>query len=295
MRRLLVSTLALGAILIFSACSSCSSDKKETPPETNGTEKPENGENSSKEYKLVWSDEFNNEPNSDGTYPMPSSEWWYETGNHGWGNNEPQNYVKGEHDGLRVAEIRDGCLVITAHKLDKPLDGSKYISARINTEKSWTYGKFEMRAKLPGGKGSWSAFWMMPKNFTAWPLDGEIDIMEYVGYNPNVVHASVHTETYNHKIGTQKTATRKMKDVENEFHVYAIEWDENEIVGYIDGNAYFNFPNDKKGDKNTWPFDDPFYLKLNLAIGGDWGGQQGIDDSIFPLEYFIDYVRVYQK
>lgn len=252
-------------------------------------------EKDKKEYVLVWQDEFNNEVKSDGTYPLPSDEWWFETGNSGWGNNEPQYYVDREYKGLRVAEIVDGNLVITAHKLDAPLNGAPYISARMNTTKSWKYGKFEMRAKLPGGKGTWAAFWMLPKNFKSWPLDGEIDIMEYVGYDPGVVHASVHTESYNHKIGTQKTNKRKVSDVETDYHVYTVEWTEDVVIGYIDGVSYFSFTNDKKGDKKTWPFDQEFYLKLNLAIGGDWGGAKGIDETVFPSKYYIDYVRVYQQ
>lgn len=270
--------------------ASCTDNSKEVaPPQGGDKEEPK------KEYVLVWQDEFDDKPNADGTYPMPSDEWWFETGNSGWGNNEPQYYVDREHDGLRVTEIIDGNLVITAHKLTTPLEGAPYISARMNTSKSWKYGKFEMRAKLPGGKGTWSAFWMMPKNYQAWPQDGEIDIMEYVGYDPNVIHASVHTESYNHKIGTQKTATKKISNVETEYHVYAVEWTENSIIGLIDDVPYFTFVNDKKGDKNTWPFNNEFYLKLNLAIGGDWGGAQGIDETIFPAKYYIDYVRVYQK
>ncbi|WP_165045189.1 family 16 glycosylhydrolase [Dysgonomonas sp. ZJ709] len=246
-------------------------------------------------YNLIWQDEFNEAPNTNGTLPLPGSQWWFETGNHGWGNNEPQNYVDRILEKDTVAKIQNGSLIITAFKLETPYQGSDIISARMNTTKSWKYGYFEMRAKLPGGKGTWSAFWMLPKNIKSWPLDGEIDIMEYVGYKPGVVHASVHTDTYNHKIGTEKTKTIDIETAETEFHVYGLEWTEDFITGYVDNVAYFTFKNDKKGNKNTWPFNEPFYLKLNLAIGGDWGGTKGIDPDIFPARYEIDYVRVYQK
>jgi len=247
-------------------------------------------------YGLVWTDEFNDSRTPEGKPVLrpDKGEWWYETGGSGWGNNELQYYVAGTtfyNDTL--AAISDGTLKIKAIK--QKYYGMEYVSIRMNTSNSWTYGYFETRAKLPGGKGVWPAFWMLPKNFQSWPLDGEIDIMEYVGYDPDVVHASVHTEAYNHKIGTQKTSTKKIVNAETEFHVYGLDWTETRIRGYVDGELYFTFSNDGTGNKKTWPFNAPFYLKLNLAIGGDWGGAMGIDTQIFPSTYEIDYVRVYQK
>ncbi len=165
----------------------------------------------------------------------------------------------------------------------------------MNTARSWTYGYFEARLKLPVGKGTWPAFWMMPKNFTAWPDDGEIDIMEEVGYRPNYVSSSIHCKAYNHAIGTQKTAEKFVASAQSEFHVYAVEWTEDYIFAYIDGVRYFTFMNDKKGIYDSWPFYKPFYLKLNLAWGGNWGGAQGVDPSCLPATYEIDYVRVFQK
>ncbi|MDR3350661.1 MAG: glycoside hydrolase family 16 protein [Prevotellaceae bacterium] len=247
-------------------------------------------------YTLVWSDEFDDTPNG-----LPSNEWWFETGNSGWGNNEPQYYVDRVLGTDTVAKIKDGKLTITACKLAEPYAGSQpnpgaeIISARMNTGKAWTYGYFEMKALLPGGRGTWAAFWMLPKNFQSWPLDGEIDIMEYVGYRPDVTQASVHTDAYNHVAGTEKTATRSAPGAERKFYTYALLWTEDVIKGYFEGREYFSFANDRAGDKRTWPFNEPFYLKLNLAIGGNWGGSQGIDDAIFPSKYEIDYVRVYQK
>jgi len=248
-------------------------------------------------YGLVWADEFNDPRTADGKPALrpDKGDWWYETGGGGWGNNELQYYVAGTTTFYNdtLAGINNGTLKIKAIK--RKYYGMEYASVRMNTSNSWTYGYFEMRAKLPGGKGIWPAFWMLPKNFQSWPLDGEIDIMEYVGYDPNVVHASIHTQSYNHKIGTQKTSTKAILNAETEFHVYALEWTDTRIRAYVDGELYFTFSNDGTGNKNTWPFNAPFYLKLNLAVGGDWGGAQGVDTQIFPATYEIDYVRVYQK
>jgi len=242
-------------------------------------------------YNLVWSDEFNDMRENDGKPSMPGTEkWWFETGASGWGNNELQNYIDRFIGTDTCAVVTDGTLKIIAKK-----KGSEVISIRMNTIESWQYGYFEARLRMPSGKGTWPAFWMLPKDFKSWPLDGEIDIMEYVGYDPNMVHASVHTMAYNHAIGTQKTATKRVENVETEFHIYALEWTADRITAFIDGQQYFSFANDGRGDVNTWPFNKPFYLKLNLAWGGNWGGAQGVDESKLPATYEIDYVRVYQK
>lgn len=243
-------------------------------------------------YTLVWADEFDAERRVDGKPALPDTEkWYYETAAPGWVNNELQTYVKEFSGTDTVAMIHDGTLKIIAKK-----QGQKIISARLNTIKSWTYGYFEARLRVPGGKGTWPAFWMLPeKTPLQWPLDGEIDIMEYVGYDPGWIHSSVHTKAYNHTIGTQKTAKKEIKTAETQFHVYAVEWTSTYIKGFVDGIEYFHFNNDGTGNKETWPFNVPFYLKLNLAWGGDWGGAQGVDESKLPATYEIDYVRVYQK
>lgn len=242
-------------------------------------------------YSLVFSDEFDAPLLQDGKTPMPdASKWWFETGGDGWGNNELQNYVPGLLGNDTVTIIRDNLLTIRA--LDK---GEQVISARMNTKESWTYGYFEARLQVPKGKGTWPAFWMMPKDLKSWPLDGEIDIMEHVGYDPEVVHISIHTEDYNHVIGTQKTFKQRIEGSTTGFHIYAVEWTSDVIRGFIDGKKYFEFENDHKNMKSTWPFNVPFYLKLNLAWGGNWGGTQGVDPSALPADYKIDYIRVYQK
>ena len=238
-------------------------------------------------YELVWHDEFDTTGVSS---PSPDN-WWYETGDGGWGNNELQDYVSGgKYKDTRIAEVSDGTLKIMAQKID-----GKVRSVRMNTIQSWTYGYFEGRLKLCKGKGTWPAFWMMPKNFRAWPDDGEIDIMEHVGYHENFVSSSIHCKAYYHSIGTQKTNEIHIPTATSEFHTYAVEWTPDYLKFYFDGALHFTFKNDGKGDYNTWPFFNPFYLKLNLAWGGNWGGAMGIDESCLPTTYEIDYVRVFQK
>lgn len=235
-------------------------------------------------YEMVWNDEF-----VSGSKP-DTNNWWYETGNDGWGNNEIQNYVDGSINGEQLASVDDGILSIICKKVD-----DQVCSIRMNTSQSWKYGYFEARLKLPSGKGTWPAFWMMPKDFNAWPDDGEIDIMEEVGYNANYVSSSIHCSAYNHSMNTQKTKETYVANAQEEFHVYALEWTEDYIKTYVDGKILFTFENDGNGDKTTWPFDAAFYLKLNLAWGGDWGGAQGVDETALPSTYMIDYVRVFQK
>jgi beta-glucanase (GH16 family) len=212
-------------------------------------------------YSLVWQDEFD----SSGKPVLPNtSKWWFETGDHGWGNNELQNYIAGINERDTSAVVSGGVLKIIANKV-----GNKVISARINTSESWEYGYFEARLKLPEGKGTWPAFWMLPKEFNTWPGDGEIDIMEEVGYRPNWISAAIHCNAYNHSISTEKSAERFISTSQNEFNIYALEWTEDCIKGYVNGENYFTFVNDKKGNNDTWPFNKPFYIKLNLAWGGN--------------------------
>ncbi len=236
--------------------------------------------------KLVWSDEFDYEgkPNS--------AKWGFDTGGGGWGNNEEQFYT----NRLENAFVKDGYLTIRAIK--ESYENRNYTSARLVTREKgdWKYGKFEIRAKLPGGRGTWPAIWMLPTDweYGGWPSSGEIDIMEHVGYDMNNVHGTVHTNAYNHLKGTQKGGSKKLADVVNDFHVYAIEWTEKQIDFFIDGEKYFTFYKEDD-DYKKWPFDKRFHLILNIAIGGNWGGVEGIDNDIFPVEMVVDYVRVYQS
>ena len=237
--------------------------------------------------KLVWADEFNYSGAPDAT------KWAYDTGGSGWGNQELQFYTKAR---LENARVGGGKLIITARK--EEFEGMKYTSARLVTrgKASWKYGWLEVRAKLPGGRGTWPAIWMLADNYRMdnWPATGELDIMEHVGFDPGRIHASIHCAAYNHIAGTQKTATTVAPDALNEFHVYGLNWTADFIEAYFDGKRYFRFENEHENAKK-WPFDAPFYLILNVAVGGGWGGQKGVDDSIWPQSLEIDYVRVYDR
>ncbi|KAF0197323.1 MAG: laminarinase [Bacteroidetes bacterium] len=233
-------------------------------------------------YHLVWSDEFNQAGAPD------QASWGYDVGDHGWGNNEMQNYTRSTEN----AFVRDGKLFIRAIK-----NNDKWTSARLITKNKvdFLYGKMEIRAKLPEGKGTWPAVWLLPTDweYGGWPSSGEIDIMEHVGYDPGVVHATVHTESYNHVIGTQVGTSIAVPDFAGAFHNYTVVWDADSVDIYFDDNKYFSFSNDKTGNFATWPFDKRFHLILNIAIGGNWGGAQGIDPDLTEAVMEIEYVRLY--
>lgn len=246
----------------------------------------EEEDNGPVEWELVWEDNFD----TDG---LPNEAiWGYEEGY--IRNNEAQFYTKERSENARV---ENGNLIIDARKDN--WGGKEITSASLNTygKKHMTYGKIEVRAKLPTGKGTWPAIWMLGtsiQNGTGWPDCGEIDIMENVGFDPDKIHGNIHTKSYNHVLGTNKGNTVTVEKPYEDFHVYAIEWFPTRIDFFIDGDKYFSFGNENTG-KATWPFDDPQYLIINLAIGGSWGGQQGIDENIFPQKYYIDYVKVYKQ
>lgn len=241
-------------------------------------------------YTLVWNDEFDN-----GT-ALNTDYWTHQVAGPGWVNNELQTYVSGSYDGQRVTGLSNGRLNITAFKAN-----GKVYSGRVYAmeNQGWTYGIFEAAIRLPKGRGTWPAFWMMPANndFSAnpWPRCGEIDIMEEVGYNPNYTSSSIHCDSYNHTKGTQKTAERFTSGAQDDFHVYRLEWTEDYIRTYIDDRLLLSFDNDHKGNVATWPFYKPFYIILNLAWGGDWGGAQGVDESCLPATMEVEYVRVFQR
>ena len=237
-------------------------------------------------YKLVWNDEFDNgsELNADN--------WTHEVKNSGWVNHELQNYVNHlTPGGERVTEVKNGTLRITCLKED-----GKIYSGRVyaKVKEGWKYGYIEASIKLPKGRGTWPAFWMMPVNFKSWPADGEIDIMEEVGYHPDYVSSSLHANAHVHSNGTQVTHEMYCKGAEGEFHKYAILWTGENITTFVDGKVQLSYDNRGLG-RDDWPYDDPFYVILNLAWGGDWGGQQGVDESKLPLTMEVDYVRVFQK
>lgn len=243
---------------------------------------------SAQPWELIWSDEFD-------YTGLPNPErWGYDVGGHGWGNAEKQFYTEERQENARA----DGeHLVIEARK--ESWSGRDYTSARLVSKGKgdWTYGRFEIRAQLPSGRGTWPAIWMLPTNSSYgtayWPDNGEIDIMEHVGHSPGTIHATIHTDAYNHLRGTQRGGSKSVPDASEAFHVYAVEWTPNRMVFSIDEETFWTY---SKGLSNWqgWPFDKDFHLIMNIAIGGNWGGQQGIDDSIFPQQMLIDYVRAYR-
>ena len=242
-----------------------------------------------KDWQLVWSDEFN------GSGMPDSTKWIYDTeGNSAsWGNNEEQYYTVGRKENAR---IENGKLVITAIKED--FEGKNYTSARLISKAAWQYGRIETRAKLPGGRGTWPAIWMMPRGWRFkdgnWPDVGEIDIMEHVGHDLNVIHASAHSKDYQWQAGNQKTAVITVPGATENFHNYILEWSSDIIKVSVDDSCYFRYRNEGLGE-TKWPYNKPFYLILNLAIGGAWGNAKGIDNAAFPQTFEIDYVRIYQK
>ena len=232
---------------------------------------------------LVWQDEFESRGLPD------AGRWNYEVGR--VRNNERQFYTR---DRLENARVEDGMLVIEAHR--EPYQGADYTSASLTSRASWTYGRIEVRAKLPRGRGTWPAIWMLGLNIreVGWPACGEIDIMEHVGFDPGRIHANIHTKAYNHVQGTNKGNNRMISRPDEEFHVYSAAWTPEQIEVFVDGQRYFTFPKEPGGDA-VWPFDKPHYLILNLAVGGSWGGQKGLDDAAFPARLLIDYVRIYRR
>jgi beta-glucanase (GH16 family) len=247
--------------------------------------------NNQQDRELVWSDEFEKDGAPDAT------KWNFDIGdgcpdNCGWGNNELQYYTRDS----RNVRIENGHLIIEARQ--DSLGGKAFTSAKIvSREKGdWLYGRFEVRAKLPRGKGTWPAIWMLPTDwkYGGWPASGEIDIMEHVGYDPGVVHGTIHTEAYNHIRQTQKEGKITIDDAQDNFHVYTVDWFEDKMEFYVDDKLYHTVQRDPKDDYKGWPFDQRFYLIMNIAVGGNWGGAQGVDPAIWPQRMEIDYVRVYQ-
>ena len=243
---------------------------------------------SGKFTKLVWSDEFNQDGLPD------QNKWTFEKGY--VRNNELQYYTVAR---LENARMENGHLILTARNDSLTINGEVYpiTSAAINTsgKQDWTCGRIEVRAKMPSSLGTWPAIWMLGSNIRKvdWPACGEIDIMEHVGYMPDTVHFNVHTDKYNHVKKTGKGMQVPYKGVYNDFHVYAVEWFKDRIDWYMDDQKVFTYANDGTGTE-SWPFDQPQYLILNLAFGGAWGGSRGVDITTLPQEFLIDYVRVFQ-
>jgi beta-glucanase (GH16 family) len=249
-------------------------------------------------FTLVWSDEFSG---PDGSSP-DSAKWTFDTGvdGNGWGNNELETYTNRAQN----AQLKDGNLVITALKETHadPKDGitRNYTSARLKTQGlfSQAYGRFEARIKIPAGQGMWPAFWMLGKDISSisWPKCGEIDIMENIGKEPGMAHGSLHGPSASGSTSDLSApfslpAGKKFAD---DFHLYAVEWEPGTIRFYVDANLSATFNQSQWPAGGAWTFDHPFFLILNLAIGGDWPGSPD-NTTVFPQKMLVDYVRVYTK
>jgi beta-glucanase (GH16 family) len=239
--------------------------------------------------RLVWADEFNRDE-------IDTSLWTFDIGNWGWGNNELQYYTDNRKENAR---IEDGMLVIEARKDDM---GQPWTSARMTTRGkiSFQYGKIELRAQVPREKGNWAAGWTLGDDYVdelSWPYCGEIDILESVGYEVDnqsgdgIAHSTVHTPAYYFKINNQISSVKPVKNIAGEFHTYSVIWTPTEIRGLVDGEEYYLY--DKNANEREWPFNKPQNIILNLAMGGGWGGAQGMDTTVTSQKFVIDYVRIY--
>ena len=244
------------------------------------------------EWVIAWSDEFDTDGLPDET------KWTYDIGNWGWGNNELQYYTVARTENARV---ENGNLIIEARKGDM---GEKWTSARLTTREktSFIYGRIEFRARVPKERGNWAAGWTLGDAYAdelSWPYCGEIDIMECVGFEINdttgngLHHASVHCGAYYFKLNNQPTGITQVQNMNEEFHLYVVEWAPDYIKAYVDDLHYFTY--EDTSDTLTWPFNEPQNIILNLAMGGGWGGAQGMDESVSSQQIVVDYVRVYER
>lgn len=243
-----------------------------------------------KRWELTWSDEF------DGQGLPDTSKWVFDMGDWGWGNNELQYYTVGRTENARQ---ENGNLIIEARKND---NGHAWTSARLTTrgKESFLYGKIEFRAKVPIGRGTWSAGWLLGDEYVdekSWPACGEVDVLETVGFENDSItgngkaHASIHCDAYYFKLNNQPTKIEKVVKMNSDFHIYAIEWLPTGITIFIDGKKYFTYKDTRT--PASWPYNKPQNIILNLAMGGGWGGQKGVDPTLTSQQLIVDYVRVY--
>lgn len=235
-------------------------------------------------YKLIFKEDFKDKK-------LNLDVWNIATGGNGFGNRELQHYTDREENLF----IKDGILNIVARR--ESYLGNEYTSAKITTANKLTfkYGKIKVRAKLPKGGGTWPAIWTLGSNFkdVGWPICGEIDIMEYIGNRPNEILFSIHSGGYNHKTNNNPTKIVPFPNINDDFRVFELEWFEDKFIHKIDGQTLAIFEKGSKKVPFDWPFQEPHFLILNLAIGGTLGGK--VDESIFPAEFLIDYIEIYER
>ncbi|MDR0292839.1 MAG: glycoside hydrolase family 16 protein [Oscillospiraceae bacterium] len=238
---------------------------------------------------LLWGDEFTYEG------PPDPEKWSFQTGGHGWGNRELQYHTGRTDPETANAWVSGGRLAIRLRRED--FGDCRYTSARLNSRFSWQYGRLEVSAKLPSGAGTWPAVWMLGSGIreSGWPACGEIDVMEHVGRRQDDILFSLHSKRYNHVIGTHLTEARRFGGVSDSFHLYGVDWKEDEIAFLFDGETAVIWRNGDGGrerDVSGWPFNAPFFLLLNLAFGGGLGGEP--DEGCLPQSMEIESVRIYR-
>lgn len=236
-------------------------------------------------WNIVWHDEFEGKE-------LDKTNWTFDLGGNGWGNAEWEVYTNRPEN----ARVEDGKLIIEARQEPITFSGRPYSSARIKTQglRAWQYGRIEARIKLPNGQGIWPAFWMLGENINnaGWPNAGEIDILEYIGKTPHQIYATIHAPGYSGGNGVGSNLVVDEDSLKNDFHVYALEWEPTELRWYFDDKEYFKVTDQDVPDK--WIFDHPFFIIMNVAIGGRWPGYPD-STTVFPQRMYVDYVRVYQK
>lgn len=237
------------------------------------------------EYQLVWSDEFNGDD-------VNLDNWTFEIWNAGHVNSEWQQYVENTDN----YKVENGNLEITAIQTGNNEFGG-YSSTRLSSKnkQEFKYGRMEFRARMPSGRGTWPALWMLGVNQdqVGWPKCGEIDVVEYVGYQPNKSHTNIHTQADYGSTAVYKSHT--LDTVEEEFHTYGITWTNTKIEFYLDNPSnVINTYSPSNTTPDNWPFAQKFYFIMNFAVGGTWGGVQGVDGDIWPQTMFVDYIKVYQ-
>ncbi|MGA2491115.1 MAG: glycoside hydrolase family 16 protein [Anaerolineales bacterium] len=277
-----IAYLIMAGILFLTACTSAIPHSTATPTVIlTLITSPTYGWNS-QGWKLVWSDEFDGKT-------IDTKNWVFDKGGNGWGNAEMEYYT----DRPENARVENGMLIIEARQ--EQYEGLNYTSARLNSRglQEFQYGRIEARMKLPSGQGIWPAFWMLGSN-ASWPLGGEIDIMEYVGKTPDTIYQTVHGPGYSGAKGIGSHFALNEDSLKNDFHVYAIEWAPNEIRWSLDAQEVFKVTPEQIPAGMQWVFDHPFFIILNLAVGGGWPGFPD-DTTVFPQQLLVDYVRVYQK
>ncbi|MBD1393782.1 glycoside hydrolase family 16 protein [Mucilaginibacter glaciei] len=279
MKNIKTASVCLVAAFCFSACSKQATDTTKAPTITPVAVLEDKGW--AFETTPYFADEFsvNGAPNT--------ANWTYENGGGGWGNAELEYYTPAN------AVVADGKLTITAKK--ETMGGMEYTSTRIVSKglQLAKYGRVEVKARLPKGTGIWPAIWMMPQDskYGNWPNSGEIDIMEMVGFDPGNVHFTVHNQTYFGANG--QGGAKVISSFNTDFHVYRVDWTPYALRGYIDGDLIYTYTNNGKGPA-TYPYDQNFFLILNVAVGGSWGGTKGVDNTIFPAAMDVDYVHFYK-